>query len=146
VFSFLYHVKKVTAFLSFFLRWEIVTKGYDIGFGLFYKPLGQTEKLHAGEMGVEVSTVCAMDTYILEVYTVTLYMTYYIVRVLNKWWSHMLLHIRGNTYTSPCISLLKVKISICRSIDCKILYLLYTSCALINKIPGLNRSWTCLKS
>ena len=53
--------------LLFFFRWEIVTKGYDIGFGLFYKPLGQTEKLHAGEMGVEVSTVCAvlcaMNTY-----------------------------------------------------------------------------------
>ncbi|XP_065891180.1 SEC14-like protein 2 [Dysidea avara] len=36
------------------IRWEIVTKGYDIGFGLFYKPLGQTEKLHAGEMEVKI--------------------------------------------------------------------------------------------
>ena len=35
-------------------RWEIVTKGYDIGFGLYYKPLGQTEKLHAGEMEAKV--------------------------------------------------------------------------------------------
>ena len=35
-------------------RWEVVTKGYDIGFGLYHKPFGQTEKLHAGEMAAKV--------------------------------------------------------------------------------------------
>ena len=35
-------------------RWEILTKDYDIGFGLYYKPAGQTERLHAGEMEAKV--------------------------------------------------------------------------------------------
>ncbi|XP_065898687.1 SEC14-like protein 2 isoform X2 [Dysidea avara] len=38
------------------LRWEVVTKGYDIGFGLYHKPFGQTEKLHAGEMAAKIPT------------------------------------------------------------------------------------------
>ena len=36
-----------------------MTKDYDIGFGVFSKPLDQVRKLHAGEMAVHVSgTVC----------------------------------------------------------------------------------------
>ena len=36
-----------------------MTKDYDIGFGVFSKPLEQVRKLHAGEMAVHVSgTVC----------------------------------------------------------------------------------------
>ena len=35
-------------------RWEIVTKDYDVGFGLYYKPMGQTERLHAGDMEAKV--------------------------------------------------------------------------------------------
>jgi len=38
-------------------RWEVVTKGYDIGFGLYHKPLGHTAKLHAGEMIAKVRSV-----------------------------------------------------------------------------------------
>ena len=46
-------------------RWEIVTKDYDIGFGLYYKPLGQTERLHAGEMEAKVHNVHIECTYML---------------------------------------------------------------------------------
>ena len=35
-------------------RWEIVTNDYDIKFGLYYKPVGQTEQLHPGEMEAKV--------------------------------------------------------------------------------------------